>query len=123
MRPVAMEASRRAFACRTRFVANDSRLQILNRLAAISYKRQSGRYSIFVARGTNTKVATMTVVERNDRLRIDLAAARRAHTLITDPLSLQTLNDYIIELEEELHRDAASFLLHPQAVESELAPA
>lgn len=118
-----MEASRRAFACRTRFVANDSRLQILNRLAAISYKRQSGRYSIFVARGTNTKVATMTVVERNDRLRIDLAAARRAHTLITDPLSLQTLNDYIIELEEELHRDAASFLLHPQTVESELAPA
>ena len=39
---------------------------------------------------------------RNKQLRLDLAAARRAHGAVTDPLSLRTLGDYIAELEAQL---------------------
>ena len=45
------------------------------------------------------------------RLRLDLAAARRARGMMNDPLSLRTLSDYISELEEQLHRGDGVFLL------------
>ncbi len=44
----------------------------------------------------------------DDRLRTDLAAARRARGMITDPLSLHMLNVYITELEDELYRGGES---------------
>jgi hypothetical protein len=51
----------------------------------------------------------------DERLRLDLAAARRARAMINDPLSLRMLSAYITELEEELHRGADGFLLTPVA--------
>ncbi len=45
----------------------------------------------------------MKRVMRNKQLRLDLAAARRAHDAVTDPLSLRTLGDYIAELEAQLY--------------------
>lgn len=45
----------------------------------------------------------MKRVVRNKRLRHDLAAARRAQGMMTDPVSLQTLEDYIAELEAQLY--------------------
>ncbi|VXC53808.1 conserved hypothetical protein [Sphingomonas sp. 8AM] len=45
----------------------------------------------------------MKRVIRNKQLRLDLAAARRAHDAVTDPLSLRTLGAYIAELEAQLY--------------------
>ncbi|MEH3102459.1 MAG: hypothetical protein PGN12_00950 [Sphingomonas phyllosphaerae] len=52
----------------------------------------------------------MERVIRNNRLRVELAAARRASTMITDPLSMRVLVDYIAELEEQLYRGDATFV-------------
>jgi hypothetical protein len=57
----------------------------------------------------------MVGVACDERLRLDLAAARRARGMITDPLSLRMLSAYISELEEELHRGGEGFLLVPAA--------
>ncbi|MDR6788095.1 hypothetical protein J2Y58_001453 [Sphingomonas sp. BE138] len=45
----------------------------------------------------------MATVASEDRLRLDLAAARRASTMVTDPLSTQMLHSYISELERRLY--------------------
>lgn len=44
----------------------------------------------------------MTARFGSERLCVDLAAARRARHMITDPLLLDTLHDYIAELEQRL---------------------
>ncbi len=50
-----------------------------------------------------------------ERLRLDLAAARRARTTITDPMSVRMLGDYISELENELHCRAMGAAVGAQA--------
>ncbi|GAA4222585.1 hypothetical protein GCM10022253_31380 [Sphingomonas endophytica] len=53
----------------------------------------------------------MKRVVRNKRLRHDLAAARRAQGMMSDPASLRTLEDYIAELEEQLYGSDTRFLV------------
>jgi hypothetical protein len=52
----------------------------------------------------------MIRVVRKKRLRMELAAARRASAMITDPLSMQMLIDYIAELEDQLYRGDTNFV-------------
>ena len=56
-------------------------------------------------------MTTMAHVPDEDRLQLDLAAARRARTMITDPLSIRTLGVYIDELEKTLRLDDDAVLL------------
>jgi len=78
---------------------------------ALSYNLPQRRSGTFVAGTVALGEISMRGMGGDDRLRLDLATARRARAMITDPLSMRMLSDYISELEEELHRGDAAFLL------------
>ncbi|WP_156026074.1 hypothetical protein [Sphingomonas phyllosphaerae] len=64
--------------------------------------------SAMARRGFGVKTMPRAAAER--RLRGDLARARRARGMINDPLSMNTLSDYITELEDQLLRGSLPFV-------------
>ncbi|MBB6505084.1 hypothetical protein F4693_002071 [Sphingomonas endophytica] len=92
-------------------VANAAQLQLTTPAMALLYKRDARPSAICAAPGVLGTTTAMKRVVRNKRLRHDLAAARRAQGMMSDPASLRTLEDYIAELEEQLYGNDTRFLV------------
>ncbi|MEG8038021.1 hypothetical protein QP166_01170 [Sphingomonas sp. LR60] len=71
---------------------------------------QSNRHKLCQSVRHGVGWTTMIRMVRKKKLRSELAAAQRASAMITDPLSMQMLIDYIAELEDQLYRGDTNFV-------------